>query len=72
MHAHRAAAWHRHGLAVSLTHGARRLRAQGYTNRDAIVLGLQQHGGVITTAGLIMALAFSGLLFSSTLAVRQV
>jgi uncharacterized membrane protein YdfJ with MMPL/SSD domain len=35
-------------------------RQQGYNTHDAIVLGLAKSGHVITSAGLIMALAFSG------------
>jgi len=57
---------------VFLVAGIRKMRALGASNDDAIVSGLRSNGGVITTAGAIMALAFSGLLASSTLAVHQV
>ena len=57
---------------VFLVAGIRKMRALGASNDDAIISGLRSNGGVITTAGAIMALAFSGLLASSTLAVHQV
>jgi uncharacterized membrane protein YdfJ with MMPL/SSD domain len=57
---------------IFLISGIRKQRSEGYSNDEAIVLGMRSNGGVITTAGLIMAFAFSGLLYSSTLAVRQV
>jgi len=38
--------------------------------REAIQLGLCNTGGIISAAGLIMAIAFAGLLFSSTLVVN--
>jgi len=41
------------------------LRLSGHSTPDAIALGLARTGGIITSAGLIMAAAFGGLLFSS-------
>jgi RND superfamily putative drug exporter len=43
----------------------------GMPNRDAVVLGLSSTGPIITAAGVIMAVAFCGLLFSSTMAMNQ-
>jgi uncharacterized membrane protein YdfJ with MMPL/SSD domain len=43
----------------------------GMPNRDAVVLGLCSTGPIITAAGVIMAVAFCGLLFSSTMAMNQ-
>jgi len=40
-------------------------RDEGYNTKDSLILGLFNTGGVITAAGIIMAIAFSGLLFSS-------
>jgi len=57
---------------VFLVSGIRKMRTQGMSSDEAIIQGLRSNGGVINTAGLIMALAFSGLLGSSTLAVQQV
>mgnify|MGYP003684268567 CR=1 FL=1 len=48
------------------------LATSGLSNDDAIVAGLRSNGAIITTAGAIMALAFSGLLASSTLVVHEV
>ena len=44
----------------------REQRAAGKDNRTAIITGLTRTGGIITAAGVIMTIAFSGLLFSST------
>jgi len=41
------------------------LRAKGYSPEDAVREGLERTGGVIMAAGLVMACAFSGILFSS-------
>jgi uncharacterized membrane protein YdfJ with MMPL/SSD domain len=43
----------------------------GMANRDAVVLGLSTTGPIITAAGVIMAVAFCGLLFSATMAMNQ-
>lgn len=40
-------------------------RKGGRTNHDSILLGLTRTGHIITAAGLVMAIAFVGLLFSS-------
>jgi uncharacterized membrane protein YdfJ with MMPL/SSD domain len=39
-------------------------RMQGYCDREAVVLGLASTGGVITAAGLIMAVAFLGTMLA--------
>eukprot|EP01059_Diplonema_ambulator_P003910 TRINITY_DN13601_c0_g1_i1.p1 TRINITY_DN13601_c0_g1~~TRINITY_DN13601_c0_g1_i1.p1 ORF type:complete len:888 (+),score=257.23 TRINITY_DN13601_c0_g1_i1:2-2665(+) len=39
-------------------------RKAGYSTNEAICLGLSKTGYIITAAGIIMAIAFSGLLFS--------
>jgi len=57
---------------VFLVSGIRKMRVAGLSNDDAIVAGLRSNGAIITTAGAIMALAFSGLLASSTLVVHEV
>jgi len=44
---------------------------EGYSPRDAILMGLDKTGHIITAAGVIMGIAFSGLLFSSMPAVNQ-
>jgi len=41
------------------------LRAKGMAPQDAVREGLERTGGVIMAAGLVMAAAFSGILFSS-------
>ena len=46
--------------------GAAPCSAAGKSNRTAIITGLTKTGGIITAAGVIMTIAFSGLLFSST------
>jgi len=46
-------------------------RKQGFTDRDAIVYGVAKTGGIISGAGLIMALAFSGLLVSPKVMHQQ-
>jgi len=43
----------------------REYRLMGYSTKDAIALGLSKTGHIITAAGIIMAIAFGGLLFSS-------
>lgn len=39
-------------------------RQAGFSDEEAVALGLQRSGPVITWAGLIMAVAYSGFLFS--------
>jgi predicted RND superfamily exporter protein len=46
-------------------------RKEGFTDRDSIVKGVAKTGGIISGAGLIMSLAFSGLLFSSKVMHQQ-
>jgi uncharacterized membrane protein YdfJ with MMPL/SSD domain len=46
-------------------------RLEGHTDRSALVRGMVSTGHIITAAGIIMAVAFSGLLFSSELALNQ-
>ena len=41
------------------------LRAAGHTTDEAVRMGVYSTGSVITTAGVIMAIAFSGLMFST-------
>ena len=47
------------------------LRLAGATNTRAITVGLVRSGNVITAAGLIMAIAFMGLLLNSTATLNQ-
>ena len=49
----------------------REYREKGYTTKGAVVKGLTKTGSLITSAGLIMFVAFGGLLFSSILALNQ-
>jgi RND superfamily putative drug exporter len=46
-------------------------RHEGYNNVDSIMKGLEKTGGIITTAGFIMMVAFSALLFSSETVLNQ-
>lgn len=45
--------------------------AEGHSTREAICRGLHKSGTVISAAGVIMAIAFSGLLFSGSAAMTQ-
>lgn len=47
------------------------LRKAGYSDRDSIVHGVAKSGAIISGAGLIMALAFSGLFFAPKLFYQQ-
>ncbi|KAJ9463892.1 Mycolic acid-containing lipids exporter MmpL11 [Diplonema papillatum] len=47
-------------------------RRAGHATRDSIVLGLARTGRIITAAGVIMAVAFSGLLFSDEPFLHQI
>eukprot|EP01091_Cochliopodium_minus_P000631 TRINITY_DN10551_c0_g1_i1.p1 TRINITY_DN10551_c0_g1~~TRINITY_DN10551_c0_g1_i1.p1 ORF type:complete len:293 (-),score=30.89 TRINITY_DN10551_c0_g1_i1:40-918(-) len=49
----------------------REYRLEGYSTRDATIRGLEKTGSLITSAGIIMFIAFGGLLFSSILALNQ-
>ena len=44
----------------------REIYLAGASTRDAVVEGLETSGPTITAAGCIMAIAFSGLIFSRT------
>lgn len=46
-------------------------RMQGYTDRASVFRGVAKTGGVISGAGLIMSLAFSGLCFADKLLFQQ-
>jgi uncharacterized membrane protein YdfJ with MMPL/SSD domain len=46
-------------------------RSMGYTEKASIMMGLCKTGSIITAAGVIMAIAFSGLLFSSEMLLNQ-
>jgi uncharacterized membrane protein YdfJ with MMPL/SSD domain len=46
-------------------------RMQGYTDRASVFRGAAKAGGVISGAGLIMSLAFTGLCFSDKLLFQQ-
>jgi len=47
------------------------LKEKGYSNRDAVTLALNRSGGVIEVAGLIMLIAFGGLIFSPVSSMEQ-
>jgi len=46
-------------------------REKGYNDNSAVLIGLYKTGGIITAAGIIMTLAFGGLLLSQTIALNQ-
>ena len=46
-------------------------REEGYGHKSSIVAGLHATGGIITAAGLIMALAFGGLMLSASPVLYQ-
>eukprot|EP00549_Striatella_unipunctata_P026576 CAMPEP_0118705488 /NCGR_PEP_ID=MMETSP0800-20121206/19895_1 /TAXON_ID=210618 ORGANISM="Striatella unipunctata, Strain CCMP2910" /NCGR_SAMPLE_ID=MMETSP0800 /ASSEMBLY_ACC=CAM_ASM_000638 /LENGTH=372 /DNA_ID=CAMNT_0006607647 /DNA_START=180 /DNA_END=1298 /DNA_ORIENTATION=- len=46
-------------------------RKQGYDHKSSIVAGLHTTGGIITAAGIIMAVAFGGLMWSASPALYQ-
>ena len=46
-------------------------RSLGYTHTSSILLGLEKTGYIITAAGIIMCVAFGGLLFSDSLVLNQ-
>lgn len=46
-------------------------RRKGYSTLEAVPIALYKTGGVITSAGIIMSIAFSSLLFSPTPALNQ-
>mmetsp|Transcript_3702 Transcript_3702/g.5735 ORF Transcript_3702/g.5735 Transcript_3702/m.5735 type:complete len:898 (+) Transcript_3702:208-2901(+) len=47
-------------------------RLEGYTNRASILKAVHETGGIITAAGIIMAIAFGGMLFSTTDTLNQI
>ena len=49
----------------------REFRAAGWSNRAAVVKGVTKTGSVITYAGIVMAIAFSGLLLSGLMIMNQ-
>eukprot|EP00455_Lapot_gusevi_P056139 TRINITY_DN9256_c0_g1_i1.p1 TRINITY_DN9256_c0_g1~~TRINITY_DN9256_c0_g1_i1.p1 ORF type:complete len:195 (+),score=70.24 TRINITY_DN9256_c0_g1_i1:287-871(+) len=46
-------------------------RSKGHSDRHSIVLGVHETGGIITAAGIIMAIAFAGLLLANEIAMIQ-
>jgi RND superfamily putative drug exporter len=46
-------------------------RREGWSDRAAICLAIEKTGGIITAAGVIMAVSFAGLLFPDTMALNQ-
>lgn len=49
----------------------REFRMEGWSTPDSIVLGLYKTGSIITAAGIIMSISFSGLLFSNMPVLNQ-
>jgi len=47
-------------------------REEGHSMKEAILHGVAETGGTISTAGVIMAIAFGGLLFTTIRALNQV
>jgi len=47
-------------------------RMEGYTNKASILKAVHETGGIITAAGVIMAIAFGGMMFSQTDTVNQI
>ena len=64
------------GLAVDydvfLTSRIVENRKVGMSDTDSILFSLVQTGGIITAAGVIMSVAFVGLLFSEETVLNQV
>jgi uncharacterized membrane protein YdfJ with MMPL/SSD domain len=46
-------------------------RKMGYTDRAAILKGVYKTGGIITAAGIIMAIAFTGPTMSNQLVLNE-
>ncbi|MHA1258929.1 MAG: MMPL family transporter, partial [Candidatus Heimdallarchaeaceae archaeon] len=46
-------------------------RDKGYTERASIIKGLYKTGGIISMAGVIMAISFSGLMFSNVWVLNE-
>jgi uncharacterized membrane protein YdfJ with MMPL/SSD domain len=47
-------------------------RAEGYSDRISLARGMASTGGIITAAGVIMAIAFGALLLSETPALNEI
>mmetsp|Transcript_11578 Transcript_11578/g.17285 ORF Transcript_11578/g.17285 Transcript_11578/m.17285 type:complete len:861 (-) Transcript_11578:344-2926(-) len=47
-------------------------RRMGYTDKASILKAVHETGGIITAAGIIMAIAFGGMLFSKTDTLNQI
>jgi len=48
------------------------MKEKGYSNSEAVAIGLHRTGTVIMTAGFIMVIAFGGLVFSTVSALQQI
>ena len=46
-------------------------RNNGYSERASVIKGLYRTGGIISMAGVIMAIAFGGMLFSTTMILNE-
>jgi RND superfamily putative drug exporter len=46
-------------------------RKNGYSNRAAVVVAVGRTGGVISAAGIIMAISFGGLMLSNIVVLNQ-
>lgn len=46
-------------------------RNNGYSEKASVIKGLYRTGGIISMAGVIMAIAFGGMLFSSTMILNE-
>lgn len=46
-------------------------RNNGYSERASVIKGLYRTGGIISMAGVIMAIAFSGMIFSSVMILNE-
>ena len=57
---------------IFLMTGIREQHARGLSTRDAVIVGLQRTGGVITSAGLILAGTFAALMALDLEALFQV
>ena len=57
---------------IFLMTGIREEHARGLSTRDAVIVGLQRTGGVITSAGLILAGTFASLMALDLVALFQV
>ena len=46
-------------------------RNKGYTERASVIKGLYKTGGIISMAGIIMAISFSGMIFSNVMILNE-